>query len=69
MTHSAQIASLADTHLLISKTERDGRSESTVTRLDEVGRVEETARILGGINVTDAQRIAARELIAEGRAL
>ena len=69
VTHSAQIASLADTHLLISKTERDGRSESTVTRLDEVGRVEETARILGGINVTDAQRIAARELIAEGRAL
>ncbi|CDE05277.1 dNA repair protein RecN [Anaerotruncus sp. CAG:390] len=69
VTHSAQIASLADTHLLISKTERDGRSESTVTRLDEAGRVEETARILGGINVTDAQRIAARELIAEGRAL
>lgn len=69
VTHSAQIASLADTHLLISKTERDGRSESTVTRLDDAGRVEETARILGGINVTEAQRIAARELIAEGRTL
>lgn len=68
VTHSAQIASLADTHLLISKTERDGRSESTVSRLDEAGRVEETARILGGINVTDVQRLAARELIAEGRA-
>ena len=49
VTHSAQIASLADTHLLISKTERDGRSES--------------------INVTEAQRIAARELIAEGSTL
>ena len=69
VTHSAQIASLADTHLLISKTERDGRSESTVTRLDDAGRVEETARILGGINVTEAQRIAARELIAEGSTL
>lgn len=69
VTHSAQIASLADTHLLISKQERDGRSESTVTCLDEAGRIEETARILGGINVTDAQRLAAKELIAEGRGL
>ncbi len=68
VTHSAQIASLADTHLLISKTERDGRSESTVRKLDEAGRIEETARILGGINVTDVQRLAARELISEGRA-
>ena len=40
-----------------------------MTRLDDAGRVEETARILGGINVTEAQRIAARELIAEGRTL
>ncbi len=69
VTHSAQIASLADSHLLISKREHDGRSESTVTCLDEAGRIEETARILGGINVTDAQRLAARELIAEGREL
>lgn len=66
VTHSAQIASLAANHLLITKGERDGRSESTVTYLDENGRVEETARILGGINITEAQRAAARELIAEG---
>ncbi len=66
VTHSAQIASLAANHLLITKTERDGMSESTVTYLDDDGRVEETARILGGINITEAQRAAARELIAEG---
>ncbi len=66
VTHSAQIASLAANHLLITKTERDGRSESDVTYLDMNGRVEETARILGGINITEAQRAAARELIADG---
>ena len=64
VTHSAQIASLADAHFLISKQEIDGRAETTVTRLSPDARVEEIARILGGIHVTDAQRTAAREMIA-----
>lgn len=64
VTHSAQIASLADNHYLISKAERDGRAETAVQLLDGEARVEEIARILGGIRVTDAQRIAAREMIA-----
>lgn len=67
VTHSAQIASLADNHYLISKRDVDGRTESNVTLLDENGRVEEIARILGGINVTKAQTDAAREMIEEGR--
>jgi len=65
VTHSAQIASLADTHFFISKAERDGRVETSVKLLSPDERVEEIARILGGINITEAQRTAAREMIEE----
>lgn len=67
VTHSAQIASLADSHYLISKHDVDGRTESRVDLLDSDGRVSEIARILGGINVTESQIAAAREMIEEGR--
>ena len=67
VTHSAQIASLADTHFLIRKSERDGRAETDVSVLDEAARVEEIARILGGIEITEVQRDAARQMIAEYR--
>ncbi len=65
VTHSAQIASLADTHFFISKAERDGRVETSVRSLVAEERIEEIARILGGINITEAQRAAAREMIEE----
>ena len=65
ITHSAQIASLADTHALIGKQERDGLMETEVSLLDEQGRIEEVARILGGIEITATQREAAREMIAQ----
>ena len=67
VTHSAQIASLADVHYLITKREREGRAETDVTELNLEERVEEIARILGGIEVTAAQRDAAREMIGEYR--
>ena len=65
VTHSAQIASLADTHFKITKSERDGRAETEVTQLEDDARIEEIARILGGIEITNAQRDAAREMIHE----
>ncbi len=65
VTHSAQIASLADDHFLIRKTEKEGRAETEVVLLDEDGRITELSRILGGIEVTDAQRRAAFELYTE----
>ena len=65
ITHAAQIASLADTHLFIEKNEVDGRMETSVRTLDEEGRTDEIARILGGLEVTDAQRRAAEDMIAE----
>jgi len=67
VTHSAQIASLADTHYLISKKEQAGRAETEVLALCDAERVEEIARILGGIEITEAQRSAAREMINEYR--
>ena len=65
VTHSAQIASLAHEHLYVSKSEKDGRTESSLRSLDHSERVREIARILGGINITEAQRTAAREMIEE----
>lgn len=67
VTHSAQIASLADRHFLISKQDEDGRTQTKVCELDDEGRIAEIARILGGIDVTETQRAVAREMIEEGK--
>ena len=69
VTHSAQIASLADDHLLIAKSEHEGRTVTSVTVLDEEGRIRELSRILGGIHVTEAQRQAAVDMRRERREL
>ena len=66
VTHSAQIASLAHNHLRIYKSDSDGRVSTGLELLDKEGRIEEISRILGGIEITDAVRNAAREMIAEG---
>ncbi|MBE6592789.1 MAG: DNA repair protein RecN [Ruminococcaceae bacterium] len=66
VTHSAQIASLAHTHLFVEKSEKDGRTQSNVRELLHEERILEIARILGGINVTEFQLAAAREMVAEG---
>ncbi len=63
VTHSAQIATLADSHFLISKKEIDGRAHTSIRSLSYGERVEEAARILGGINITEAQRQAARDML------
>ena len=52
VTHLPQLAALANTHLLIAKGERDGRTYTTVTPLDIEGRKKELARIIGGTNIT-----------------
>ncbi len=68
VTHSAQIASLATTHYQIVKRVENGAAESSVYPLDEDGRVLEVARILGGLQITEAQTEAARDMIEEGKA-
>ena len=63
VTHSAQIAALADTHYLVGKTVIDGRTETSVTELDRNGRLEEISRIMGGVKITDKIRRGAEELL------
>ena len=65
VTHSAQIASLADIHFLISKSDINGATETGVKKLDDEGRIVELSRILGGIDVTESQRAAARDMLNE----
>ena len=52
VTHLPQIAAMADTHFMISKSERDGRTYTSVTPLERQGRAEEIARLHGGDNIT-----------------
>ena len=66
VTHSAQIASLAHDHLLIYKSEDGGRVSTSLKLLSGEERCEEISRILGGIEITDAVRRAACEMLAEG---
>ena len=63
ITHSAQIAAAADTHFKISKAEKDGRTETSLTALDREGRINELSRIMGGIEITDTVKKTAEELI------
>ena len=54
ITHLAQIAAMADTHLRIEKQVVDGGTRTEIRRLTEAESVEELARILGGAEITDA---------------
>lgn len=65
VTHSAQIASLADSHYLIRKADYNGATETRVAELDYEGRIDELSRILGGIDVTESQRAAAVDMLEE----
>ena len=69
VTHSAQIASLAQNHYFIKKNEIDGRAETSISLLDEAQRVEEIARIIGGIDLTEKQFDAAKELIFQSKSI
>lgn len=63
VTHLPQVAALADTHLLISKAERSGRTYTSVTPLDLDGRKAELARIIGGTNITQTTLKSAEEML------
>ena len=49
----------------ISKSDKNGATETSVKALDYDGKVKELSRILGGINVTEAQRAAAIDMLNE----
>lgn len=63
VTHSAQIASNADSHFLIQKQFENDRTFTKVTPLDFEARKHELARIMGGLEITDALLNSAEELL------
>lgn len=64
VTHLAQIAAYADEHLKIEKKDNGQRTFTTVTELDEKGRVEELARLLGGDIASSAVETAKDMLVS-----
>jgi DNA repair protein RecN (Recombination protein N) len=63
ITHLPQIAALADTQFVVGKAEAKGRTTSTVKLLSDGERVDEIARMIGGVRVGEAARRAAVELL------
>ena len=63
VTHLPQIAALAEHHLLIEKSERQGRTYTAVTPLDRDGRVHELARMIGGSVITETTLQSAAEML------
>ena len=67
ITHTAQIAALADCHLLIQKNVTNDRTYTEIHPLDPAGRVEALARLISGDHVTELSRANAREMLGTGR--
>ena len=67
ITHTAQIAALADCHLLIQKNVTNDRTYTEIHPLDTEGRVEALARLISGDHVTELSRANAREMLGAGR--
>ena len=63
VTHLPQIAAMADTHFLISKAEKNGRTYTSVLPLDLEGRKGEIARLIGGARITDNTLKSAEEML------
>jgi DNA repair protein RecN (Recombination protein N) len=67
ITHLPQIAALADAHFVVDKHEARGRTSTSVRKLEASERVEEIARMIGGIRVGEAARKAAAEMLSTAR--
>lgn len=64
VTHLPQVASQANQHFLVSKSSQTGKTVSHIDALDSKSRIEEIARMLGGLEITATTRKHARELLA-----
>jgi len=67
VTHLPQIAAFADAHFRVDKVERKGRTRTQVVELDEAGRIDELARMLGGAKVGASAREHATALLKQAR--
>ncbi len=63
VTHLPQVAAQGHHHLRVSKTSSGKRVETSLQSLDVEGKVDELARMLGGVNITDQTRAHAREML------
>jgi DNA repair protein RecN (Recombination protein N) len=63
VTHQPQIARFADSHLVVQKEALKGRTQVSVGRLDNAGRIEELARMLTGAEITESARRHAKQLL------
>ena len=66
ITHLPPIAARGTTHFRIEKTVRRDRTVTSVTRLDEEGRIDEVARMIGGATISEPVRATARDLLSGG---
>jgi len=64
VTHLPQVAACAQQQLLVAKASRDGVVTTAISALDGKARVEEIARMLGGVTITETTRKHAREMLA-----
>ncbi len=69
VTHLPQVAAMADAQWQVSKSSRNGATVSTISILKQVERVEEIARMLGGVSITDTTRKHAAEMLEAGLGL
>ena len=63
ITHLPQIAALGDHHYKVAKSVREGRTFTSINLLDSNERVEEVARMLGGVEITDKTKEHAMEML------
>lgn len=63
ISHLPQVAAKGDTHYYVYKDNSAATTESLIKQLDEAGRLEEIAKMIGGENPTDTARSSAKELI------
>ncbi len=64
ITHLPQIARFGNAHFRIEKSVKHARTRTNIIPLDRTGRIDELARMLGGMHITDATRTHAREMLA-----
>ena len=69
VTHLPQVAAMADAQWQVSKSSRSGATVSTISILKQSERVEEIARMLGGVSITDTTRKHAAEMLEAGLGL
>jgi DNA repair protein RecN (Recombination protein N) len=67
ITHLPQIAAFGDQHLLIEKTEKQGRTQTTIRLMEDAERTQEIARMLSGAKLTETSLKHAEHLIASSR--